>query len=169
MSAALAKEVRKGLGFPRYPKNKIDFSALNGRHDKIENLNNSGPITFNAPPKKKKGSKFRMHPFKAGNMTVTLTNFAPKAGSSETSNGKKWYCSIFLGSGKDFIIVPVTKKMYTKVRSIDRSIARWQGFQKEYLLHFKGKVGSYKELQSIYEQNKALNGKLLVPLRLLKK
>ncbi len=167
MAAAVAKEIRNGLGLSPIPDDKVDFSSLNGRHDKIDDLNNSGPAFFNSPPKKKKGSKFRMHPFKGGNMTVSLTNFDPKKGSSESTNGKKWHCSIFLGSGKDFIVIPVTKRMVTKVEKIIKTLPDGRVFMKRYLTHFKGKIGNYKELQSIYEQSKATNGKVLNPIALV--
>ena len=154
-------------GFPPIPEDQVNFSELDGRQALIDDLNHNAPPTFEAPPKKKKGSKFRSHPFKAGNMTVSLTNFEPKAGSSETSNGKKWYCSVFLGSGKDFITVPVTKKMYTKVDTLIDGLPDGKKFKKGYLQHFKGKTGGYKELQSIHEQNIGSSGKLLSPTALV--
>lgn len=167
MASALAKEIRKELGLSPISDNKISFpNPLNG-NTSIENLNNPYPITFNAPPKKKKGAKFRMHPFKDGNMTVTLTNFNPKKESKPETNGKKWYCSIFLGSGKDFSIVTVSKSHVANVEKVIKNLPDGHRFISDFTREFKGKIATHKQLQTLLEENLSHNGKLLGPVSLI--
>ncbi len=163
ISSALAKKIRQALKLPPILENQIDFSTLDGRHDKVENLNCSQPIVFNAPPKKKKGAKFRMHPFKAGNMTVTLTNFNPGKASDPETNGKKWFCSIFLGSGKDYTNIIITKAQYTKLEKFVKDLPDGARFISEFKKNFAGKIGDFKELQELLEKNLATKGKILGP------
>lgn len=167
IASALAKEIRKELGLPLISDNQISFPNPMRENLVIENLNNPKPIIFNAPPKKKKGAKFRMHPFKDGNMTVTLTNFDPKKESSPETNGKKWYCSVFLGSGKAFSIITISKPHITKVEKIIKSLPDGHRFISDFKHEFKGKIATHKQLQTILEKNLSQDGNLFGPVSLI--
>lgn len=167
MAAALAKEIRKELGLKPIAVDQIIFPNIINGNQNIENLNNPMPISFNAPPKKKKGAKFRMHPFKDGNMTVSLTNFDPNKESSPETNGKKWYCSVFLGSGKDFTVVNISKSINLKVEKIIKELPNGSRFMSDYKKQFKGKIGTYKQLQTLLESNMANDEKTLGPISLI--
>jgi hypothetical protein len=48
---------------------------------------------FDKPPIRKKGSRFRRHPFKVGNMTVALSNYCLKEnGQFRIFSGKSEVC-----------------------------------------------------------------------------
>lgn len=170
MSAALAKAIRRELGLGEIRDENIDFSDVRGNFEdgEITNLNAPGiKIRFDAPPKKKKGAKFRSHPFKIGNMTVALTNFDPEKGSSSETNGRKWYCSIFLGSGKDFSTVRVTPALHVKADKLIDRLPDGKDFKHQFEQHFKGRIANASTLQSLLEQNKANDGKVLGPVMLV--
>jgi DNA (cytosine-5)-methyltransferase 1 len=168
MAAALAKEIRSRIGLRPIADDKVNFSEQRKHYRKVNDLNDPGQqIVFNAPPKKKNGAKFRMHPFKAGNMTVALTNFDPNQGSDYDTNGMEWYCAIFLGAGKEYGTVSVGPEMFAKVNELVRRLPDGKGFIKEYNASFKGRIADKKMLQSILEQNKAKEGKVLGPITLI--
>jgi DNA (cytosine-5)-methyltransferase 1 len=168
MAAALAKGIRTRIGLHPIEDEKVDFSEQREHYLKVNDLNQAGKqVIFNAPPKKKNGAKFRMHPFKVGNMTVALTNYDPEKGSDYDTNGKEWYCTIFLGSGKEFKTVPVRTELFPKVDERVKKLPDGKGFIKEFNATFKGRIGDKRELQSILEQNKAMEGKLLSPISLV--
>ncbi len=167
MAAALAKQIRKELGSNPIPENQINFPNILSTNTNIENLNNPKPISFNAPPKKKKGAKFRMHPFKDGNMTVSLTNFNPNKESSPETNGKKWYCSVFLGSGKDFTVVNVSKSIINKTEATIKGLQDGHRFISDFKKQISGKIGTYQQLQSLLESNKSKDNKILGPISLI--
>jgi DNA (cytosine-5)-methyltransferase 1 len=167
MAAALAKEIRKELDQNPIPADKVVFPNIFRSNINIENLNNPKPISFNAPPKKKKGAKFRMHPFKDGNMTVSLTNFNPNKESSPKTNGKKWYCSVFLGSGKEFTVVNIPNSINLKVEKIIKDLPQGSRFMSDFKRQFKGKIGTYQQLQTLLESNLSSDGKILGPISLI--
>lgn len=167
MASALAKEIRSELDLRPVSDNEICFpDPLHGKTF-FENLNNTKSITFDAPPKKKKGAKFRMHPFKDGNMTVTLTNFDPRKDSSPATNGKRWHCSLFLGSGKDFSIVPINKAFVEKSEKLIKNMPDGHRFISDFKREFKGKIATHKQLQYLLEENLSQDGKLLGPVTLI--
>lgn len=168
MATALAKEIRVHLGLPPIADDEVDFFEQRENYQKVDDLNDPGErIKFNAPPKKKNGAKFRMHPFKTGNMTVALTNFDPEKGSNYDTNGKEWYCTVFLGSGKEFKTVSVGTELLNNVDGIVRKLPDGKSFIKEFEARFKGRIADKKKLQSILEQNKATEGDLLGPIALI--
>lgn len=69
----------------------------------VLNLNSYKLKEFNNPPIKNKGARFRRHPIKDGNLTVTLSNYDIDK-SSKTKN--KWFTSIQYRTGEGF---PVQK------------------------------------------------------------
>lgn len=167
MATALAKEIRKEIGLTPISDDEVKFPNPINSNTTIENLNNSHPTIFNTPPKKKKGAKFRMHPFKEGNMTVALTNFDPKKEGKSSINGKKWYCIIYLGSGKDFLVIATTKSHIGKAERIIKSLPDGHRFLADYKREFKGKIANHKQLQNLLEENLSRNGTLLGPVTLI--
>ena len=51
------------------------YICINQNFNGINNLNSYSQKKFDSPPIKNKGSRFRRHPFKEGNMTISLSNF----------------------------------------------------------------------------------------------
>ncbi|MBN8581231.1 MAG: DNA cytosine methyltransferase [Anaerolineae bacterium] len=167
MSAALAKEIRVRLNLP--PIRALDFSDQTESYKLVNNLNSSTIANFNAPPKKKNGAKFRMHPFKDGNMTVALTNFDARSEPSPETNGKKWYCSVFLGSGKEFEVVNITSSTRKAIEAFLHSKMKGdsQKFMIEFAQEFDGKIGSPKKLQELLEANVSRESDILSPIQLV--
>ena len=167
MAAALAKEIRIRLNLP--PVKSLDFTEQKEHYKKINNLNSSALTIFNDPPKKKPGAKFRMHPFKDGNMTVALTNFDPNLEASPETNGRKWYCSVFFGSGKNFDIVKITPAQRKAIESFlhDKIKNDAKKFMIDYVQEFDGKIGSANKMQEILEANGTHKENILSPIQLV--
>ncbi len=167
MSAALAKEIRVRLNLA--PISSLDFSDQKEHYKKVDNLNNPNIKTFNSPPKKKSGTKFRMHPFKAGNMTVALTNYDPALEPSPETNGKKWYCSAFFGSGKNFDVVKITPAIRKAIETYlhNKLNSDAEKFMLDFTQEFDGKVGNAKKMQELLELNQAYEENVLSPIQLV--
>lgn len=118
MSSALAKSVRKSLKLKPVPESKITFKSVQDFGCEINNLNTFSEAKFDRPPKKKRNARFRRHPFKAGNMTVALTNFNPEDKSEADHESSVWYSAVFLGSGKDFVLKVLPKNDFKKIAKL---------------------------------------------------
>lgn len=167
MAAALAKEIRVRLNLP--PVKSLDFTEQKEHYKKIINLNNPTLLVFNAPPKKKSGAKFRMHPFKDGNMTVALTNYDPNSEPSPETNGRKWFCSVFFGSGKNFDIVKITPAQRNAIESfLNNKIKNdMRKFIIDFAQEFDGKIGNANKMQETLEANGTHEGDIFSPIQLV--
>ena len=132
--------------------------------DGIINLNTYKLKTFDKPPVKNQGSRFRRHAIKDGNLTVTLSNYDIEK-NSKSAEGK-WFTSIQYGTGKGFPIQKISDKFY---KNIEELIKEYKG-GKEFLNYinngFSEKIGNSKELQKLYEVQKS-NSKYLEPTELV--
>ena len=132
--------------------------------DGIINLNTYKLKTFDKPPVKNQGSRFRRHAIKDGNLTVTLSNYDIEK-NSKSAEGK-WFTSIQYGTGKGFPIQKISDKFY---KNIEELIKEYKG-GKEFLNYinngFSEKIGNSKELQKLYEVQKS-NSKYLEPNELV--
>lgn len=132
--------------------------------DGVLNLNTYKLRTFDKPPLKKQGSRFRRHAIKDGNLTVTLSNYDIEK-NSKSADGK-WFTSIQYGTGKGFPIQKINDKFY---RNIEELIKEYKG-GKEFLKYinngFSEKIGNAKELQKLYELQKS-NSKYTEPTELV--
>ena len=119
----------------------------------LPNLNSFKLKTFNKPPVKKQGARFRRHPIKDGNLTVTLSNYDIEK-NSKTAEGK-WFTSIQYGTGKGFPIQKINDKYY---KTIEKIIYKYKG-GKEFLKYinngFSEKIAASNELQKLYELQKS--------------
>ena len=119
----------------------------------IINLNTFCLKSFDNPPTKNVNSRFRRHPFKDGNLTVTLSNYDIEK-NDKTYLGK-WFTSIQYGNGKGFPIQKINDKYYKKLEVL---ISEFKG-GKEFLTHinngFLQKIGDANELQKLYELQKS--------------
>jgi DNA (cytosine-5)-methyltransferase 1 len=132
--------------------------------DGVLNLNTYKLRTFDKPPLKKQGSRFRRHAFKDGNLTVTLSNYDIE--NNPKSAEGKWFTSIQYGTGKGFPIQRIKDKYY---RILEEIIKEYKG-GKEFLNHinnrFSDKIGNANELQKLYELQKS-NAKYIEPTELV--
>ena len=73
VSRAFARTVRREYGLAEIGEPQVITSV--GTLGMVPNLNTFERRGFGNPRRKKKGSRFRRHPFKYGNLTVTLSNY----------------------------------------------------------------------------------------------
>lgn len=161
VSRAFAKLVLETLKIP-VPNNLILNSMPN--IEKVINLNTYKLKDFDKPPFKNKGSRFRRHAIKDGNLTVTLSNYDIEK-NPKSAEGK-WFTSIQYGTGKGFPLQKINDKYYKNLEGI---ISGYRG-GKEFIKHinngFSQKIGTAKELQKLYELQQS-NSKYAEPTELV--
>lgn len=153
MSAALAKSVRLSLNLKVIPQSKITFEIHNQEAKGFLNLNTFSEKIFDKPPKMKSNARFRRHPFKEGNMTVALTNFNPL--SEKVGDTVEWNSSIFVGSGKNFVIRVLPKSHFKDLGKLIESHHKVVGkrFIKDFDRKFKQILGQTSKFQGAYVSN----------------
>ncbi|MBN8664058.1 MAG: DNA cytosine methyltransferase [Chitinophagales bacterium] len=160
VSKAFAKLVRKELGLNTIKKDLVQTTPdLTG----VNNLNTFSPKVFEKPPKRNKGSRFRRHPFKDGNLTITLSNYDI---TKNERKGSKWITSIQYGNGEGFPVHNYPNGFYKKLEPIIAAYKNGKKFLHTINNGFSEKIGNKWELQEMYENQKS-NGKLLEPSKLI--
>ena len=153
VSSAIAKTTLKALNIPVLAKPIIKKkSNLEG----VINLNTFKEKVFDNPPIRKKGSRFRRHPFKVGNMTVALSNYCLKENGQ---SDKKWRTTVTYGTGKDYKLQEVTIKDQAKIKQLIKTLDNGSEFMEKVHNGFSEKIAYGKDLQDMYEQSYS-NGKL---------
>ena len=146
VSRAFAKQILLEEGF-EVPSNLNIKKNIDVRN--IVNLNSYQLKDFNNPPKKKKGSRFRRHAIKEGNLTVTLSNYDIK---EEATFKGKWHTSIQYGTGAGFPIQKITNNFYQKIENIIKAESNGNKFLGIINNGFSEKIPSGKILQNLYEE-----------------
>lgn len=146
VSRSLAKSVLKEL------KLEIPSKLIINSLDKMAafNLNSYELRIFNNPPVKNTNSRFRRHPFKDGNITVTLSNYDIDKNDKKFQG--KWFTSIQYGNGKGFPIQKIEDKFY---KNLEEIIVEYKGgneFLKYINNGFSEKIGNKIQLQEMYEK-----------------
>lgn len=149
VSRAFAKELLKKLKIN--PPAMLEVT-LEPNLAGVCNLNNPNRLTFLEAAAKIKNSKFRGHPIKEGNLTVTLSNYDIATGGNV---GDVWMTSIQYGTGSGYPIQKVDDYFYQKIEKVIKQFPDGEEFIHRVNNGFSGKVGSAKQLQSMYEQCKS--------------
>jgi DNA (cytosine-5)-methyltransferase 1 len=161
VSRAFAKMVLEELRLSK-PNNLVLNKKPNVKG--IVNLNSYKLKTFDKPPVKNQGSRFRRHPIKDGNLTVTLSNYDIEK-NTKSAEGK-WFTSIQYGTGKGFPIQKIADYYY---RNLEGIIKEYKG-GKEFLNYinngFSNKIGNAQVMQKLYELQKS-NSKFIEPTELV--
>ena len=154
VSRALAREFLKQNNYPIPEKFFLQQEVkLSG----IINLNTFSEAIFNTPPRRTKGSKYRRHPIKDGNLTVSLSNY--NILSNEKALGK-WFTSIQYGTGANFKHQEVPDGFYRKIENlIKKEVKDGARFIKIINNGFSEKIADSSLMQKMYEQQKCENGK----------
>ncbi len=158
ISRAFAKEVRKEYSLVEFAEN---FSAKS--LDNIPNLNTFNRRVFDNPPKRKQGSRFRRHPFKDGNLTVTLSNYDIEQNSS---SDLKWRTSVQYGTGAGFPIQKFQDGYFKKLEKIIVGFENGLEFIDIINNGFSHKIADAGKLQLMYEDQQN-HGKYLNPIELI--
>jgi len=158
ISRAFAKAVRQEYKLGEFTEY---FSAK--KLDKVPNLNTFQRKVFDSPPKRKQGSRFRRHPLKDGNLTVTLSNYDIETNSSSEM---KWRTSVQYGTGAGF---PIQKFADGYFKKLEKIIVGFEGgleFIEMINNGFSHRIAAAQKLQAMYE-NQQNDGKYLNPVELV--
>ena len=162
VSRAFATLVKKNL----QPTN-TDLSIVITTNPNLINVNNLNSYklkAFDKPPLKNKGSRFRRHPFKTGNITVALSNYDIENNSKTVG---KWRVTSFYGTGEGFGIKSYKENYY---RQLEPIIKENYSDGKDFIHYinngFSEKIASKEILQKMYESHTPI-GKYLEPTKLV--
>lgn len=131
----------------------------------VQNLNDFKEKVFDKQPKRTKNSRFRRHPIKAGNLTVTLSNFDIEENSKAQN---KWFTSIQYGTGVGYKNQKVEDGFYKKIEPIILEEKYGSQFVKIINNGFSEKIGSALDLQRMYENQLAYDN-LLEPTEIVER
>lgn len=138
---------------------------LESNFREVNNLNTFSEKRFKKPPKRNKGSRFRRHPFKDGNMTVTLSNYDIDKNEKTVS---KWITSVQYGNGEGFPTYNYPNEYYKKIEPLIEKSKNGKKFLEIINNGFTEKISDKITLQEMYEHQKSRNG-LLEPTELIEK
>ena len=150
VSRAFAKIILEALKIST-PNTTITNIKIDKKN--LINLNTFKLKSFDKPPIKNNGSRFRRHALKEGNLTVTLSNYDIEK-NLKFSDGK-WYTSIQYGTGKGFPIQKIKDNYFKNIESILLELKGGKDFLKYINNGFSQRIGNTRELQSLYEQQKS--------------
>jgi DNA (cytosine-5)-methyltransferase 1 len=166
VSRALAETVRNAVGLPKI---KRPIVHQNPDITSITNLNTFKPKIFNSPPKKKQGATFRRHPFKDGNITVTLSNYnILKDQDVKKKQTNKWITSVQYGIGDGFPCQNYQNNYFKKIEALINTFENGPRFLEVINNGFSEKIASGKLLQQIHEEQQGRDG-FYTPVELLEK
>lgn len=148
VARAYAKQVRLELGLGELEKL---FLSSEPRLENIGNLNSYSSKVFQNPPKRNNGSRFRRHPFKDGNITVTLSNYDIDKNGKNT---RKWRTSIQYGNGEGFPTFSLTDGFYKKIEKTIEKALHGSSFLEIINNGFSEKIAKGNLLQEMYEVQK---------------
>jgi DNA (cytosine-5)-methyltransferase 1 len=160
ISRALAGLAIKYSGVP-VPKGI--FINTEAKIKGVPDLNDYKEKRFDFPPKKNNGSRFRRHPFKDGNITVTLSNYDIKDGNAV--NGK-WMTSVQYGNGEGLPHQSYPDGFFKTLEPLILKFEKGLKFLETINNGFSEKIANAKLLQQMYEENQCIDG-YLHPSRLI--
>ncbi len=163
VSRAFARAVREEYGFEKI----TDPLVMNtiGPLDEILNLNTFEQKLFDNPPRRNKGSRFRRHPFKYGNLTVTLSNYDIRRNSK---NRGKWKTSIQYGTGEGYPVQAFSDGYYKKLKPLILKFEGGSRFIDVINNGFSKKVAKSNLLQEMHETQRSI-GKYNEPVELVER
>lgn len=157
VSKAFAAQLRLELNLEAAVFPRVDLETV------VDNLNTFSPRIFDNPPKKNKGSRFRRHPFKVGNLTVTLSNYDIVKNEKKVS---KWKTSVQYGNGVGFPSDNYHDGFYESMEHVIKQINKGDRFLEIVNNGFSEKIGPRVTLQKMYEIQQSV-GDFLEPTELI--
>ncbi|MBE3144903.1 MAG: DNA cytosine methyltransferase, partial [Planctomycetes bacterium] len=158
VSRAFAKVVRDEYKLEKIVQPRVKTSLL--PLDYVINLNTFNSKRFDDPPRRKQGSRFRRHPFKHGNLTVTLSNYDIEKNSKSLG---KWKTSIQYGTGAGFPTQTFPDGYFNKLEPIILTFEEGPKFIDIINNGFSGKIARAELLQDMYETQNSI-GKYIEPI-----
>jgi DNA (cytosine-5)-methyltransferase 1 len=122
----------------------------NSKNEGIFNLNTFKLKSFDKPPVKNQGSRFRRHAIKDGNLTVTLSNYDIEKNPKSAQD--KWFTSIQYGTGKGFPIQKIKDNYFEILEDMILEFKGGKDFLKYINNGFTDKIANAHQLQKLYEQ-----------------
>ncbi len=161
VSRSFAQIVRRDLGLRRIIKpivrREVNLNSVN-------NLNSPHIKGFEVPPKKNEGSRFRRHPFKYGNITVTLSNYD----ITNKKSASKWITSVQYGNGDGYPSQNYPDNFFGTLEKVIMGFERGPEFVETINNGFSEQVASSELLQEMYE-NRRSQQPFLEPTELIEK
>jgi DNA (cytosine-5)-methyltransferase 1 len=118
----------------------------------VTNLNTYARKTFDNPPVKNKNARFRRHPIKEGNLTVTLSNYNIQ---ENTKNGDEWFTSIQYGTGKGFPIQNISDGYYREIEPVITKLTGGKRFVDVINNGFSSLIADKQLMQEMYEEQRS--------------
>lgn len=118
----------------------------------VKNLNTFTKKIFEIPPTRNNDSRFRRHPFKDGNITVTLSNYDIEKNEKKVS---KWYTSVQYGNGKGFPTFNYPDGYHNKIKSLIKKFRGGERFIDIIDNGFSDKIAKVGDMQRMYELQKS--------------
>jgi DNA (cytosine-5)-methyltransferase 1 len=162
VSRAFAEQVLLQFNIPSPSKLNL---IKKPNHQNVINLNDFKEKLFNKQPKRTKNSRFRRHPIKEGNITVTLSNYDIE---NNTKTLGKWFTSVQYGTGVNFKNQKVEDGFYKNIEPLIIKEKEGGKFINVINNGFTDKIASAKDLQKMYEEQIGYNN-LLEPTELVEK
>lgn len=162
VSRNLAVTVRTALGLVPMPE------LILRRVPKLKNvkdLNTFMERSFDDPPVRNKGSRFRRHPFKHGNITVTLSNYNI---TNEEETEFKWMTSVQYGNGDGFPTMNFEDDFFPGLEPVIRRFPDGPRFIEVINNGFSERIANATVMQDMYEQQQDLEN-YLEPTKLIEK
>ena len=151
VSSSLAKITRKSIGLDSIDSAQI-VQILNPKE--VFNLNSFEEKDFLKVPTKQKGARFRRHPFKDGNITVTISNY--DITKPEVTN--KWITSVQYGNGAGFPTMNYEDDFYLTIQSLIEEFEGGKKFVKKINNGFSEKIPDARMLQEMHEVQEPKDG-----------
>lgn len=158
---AFAKQLRSELGLSNIKPIVQSVPNLEG----IQNLNTFSSKIFTVPPKRIRNSRFRRHPFKDGNITVTLSNYDIEQNGKDV---KKWITSVQYGNGEGFPTYNFPDYIYYELEGLIKKHNKGKSFIEYINNGFSEKIAKGCILQKMYEIQLS-EKKYLEPTELIEK
>lgn len=146
VSRSFAATVREALGLAPIILPMVQGEA---NSENVKDLNTFTEKTFNNPPIRNEGSRFRRHPFKHGNITVTLSNYDI---ANKDDSARKWITSVQYGNGDGFPTVNFDDQYYKGLEPIIKRFPNGPNFLDIINNGFSERIADGPTLQSMYEQ-----------------
>lgn len=162
VSRAFARQVRLEFGLKPIgsPMIQLEPNLIKGN-----DLNTYESKLFGSPPKRNKGSRFRRHPFKDGNITITLSNYDIVKNENDT---REWKTSIQYGNGEGFPTFDILDGFYNQIEPIIKNSIKGFAFLQIINNGFSDKIAKSADLQEMYEIQKSKSN-YLEPTHLVEK